>query len=271
MYVPKRLSDRLIIVSRDDYVQVADDRPELVQDDRVTLVPVPLLGLWTQFRELSGLDLGAGDAFVRDPEHPDQYVAASEAPNRMAQSRLRLLRTVCQHLGAKSLVVRQFDAQSVKTAWSNDLNSDARLSLTDREDSMSEKRGVSANLAWQSEDQLRLDIEAIGQWQGGAADIEGARKAVAAHGSTVDQDILSLINERAIPGNPVTSHQVTIDFRQEVSRHFSLIAELTAGIEATIGKQSLSAGGKLRNVLDWNRQTTRQGRFTLEVSFDQGG
>lgn len=266
MHVPQRLSDRLIVVARDDYVQVADDKPELIQDDRVTLVPVPLLGLWTQFHELTGLELSVGDAFVRDPDEPGHYVPVSEAPNKMAQRRLRLLRTICQHLGAKSLVVRQFDTRSTQTKWRNDLTADARGTLTHGKDKLSESRGLSADLAWQSDDQLHLEIEAIGRWRGGPVDIDAARKAVAAHGSTVDPDILTLIDQRAIPGNPLTTHQITIDFHHEVTKHFSLIA----GFEATIGKQTLSAGGKLRNVFDWNQQTTRQDRFTLEVSFDPG-
>ncbi|WP_326943676.1 hypothetical protein OG439_27355 [Amycolatopsis sp. NBC_01307] len=267
MYVPQRLSDRLVIVARDDYVQVADDKPGLIQDDRVTLVPVPLLGLWTQFQELNGLDLSVGDAFVRDPDDPGRYVPVSEAPNRTAQRRLRLLRTVCQHLGATSLAIRQFDARSAQTKWGNDLTADVRDTLAHGKDKLSESRGLSTNLAWQSEDQLRLEIEAVGRWQGGPADIDAARKAVAAHGLAVDPDILTLIDQRSVQGNQLTTHQVTIDFRHEVTKHFSLIAELTAGFEATIGKQTLSAAGKLRNVFDWNQQIARHGHFTLEVSF----
>ncbi len=270
MYVPQRLSDRLIVVARDDYVQVTDDKPDLIQDDRVTLVPIPLLGRWTQFHELTGLDLSAGDVFVRDPDEPGRYVPVSEAPGKLAQRRLRLLRTVCQHLGATSLVIRQFDTQTAQTKASNDLTADVRGTHARGKDKLSARRGLAVNLAWQSEEQLRLEIEAAGRWQGGPVDIDAARKAVAAHGSAADPDILTLIDQRAVRGNQLTTHQVTIDFRHEVTKHISLIAELTAGLEAIIGKKTLGTAGKLTNVVDWSQQTTRLGRFTLEVSFGPG-
>ncbi|MFD5828584.1 hypothetical protein [Lentzea sp. NPDC060358] len=261
MYVPERLADRVVVVARDDYVQVADDEPELVANSQVTLVPVPLLGGWTRFAELHGLELSVGDAFVRDPDDARRYVPVAEAPHRVAQRRVRLLRAVCQHLGATSLRLEQAEARSAKTSWRNDLA--ARIGLPGSED-----QRVSADAAQETGDRSSLKIEASGSWRGGPADVESARKAVAAHGGAVDLDVLSLIDQRANSGNQLTSHHVTIDFRQEMTKHFSLIADLVVAFDAKIGRTALTPSLTLRNVFDWDRHSAQQGRFTLEVSFD---
>ncbi|USX52730.1 hypothetical protein [Lentzea sp. HUAS12] len=267
MYVPEQLADRVVVVARDDYVQVADDNPGLIENSQVTLVPVPLLGEWTRFRELAGLDLSIGDAFVRDHGDARRYVPVAEAPHRAAQRRLRLLRTVCQHLGATSLVLQETETRAAKTSWHNDFV--ARIGLGGGEDAQ-KGGGLSADLSGETDDRLSLTVEASGRWRGGPADVEAARKAAAAHGDAVDLDVLSLIEQRAISGNQLTSHHVTIDFQQEMTKHFSLISELVVSFEATIGLRALSPCAALRTVFDWERHSARQARFTLEVSFDPG-
>ncbi len=271
MTVPKRLADRLMIVSRDDYVYVKDENPELLKDDRVTIVPVPLLGRWTEFPELKNADLSEGEALVRDPDDTGRYLPAQEALRQVSRARCRLFLSVCHHLGAKSLRVSQFDSQSDENTLKNTFHSGTTAAITSSDgkdtDKIEHGRGFSANLAGEVRRQLRVDIETNGQWQGSDPDIAAARNVIAGHEKTVGSEISTLIELRASPHNPIDSYSVTTDFFGELHRHFSLLADLASRFAATIGRESLSVGMKMNNAFEWNKVVTQQGKLAIEVWF----
>lgn len=271
MTIPKRLTDRLMVVSRDDYVYVRDENPELLKDDRVTIVPVPLLGRWIEFPELRNADLSAGEVLVRDPDDAGRYLPAQEALSKVSRARCRLFLNVCQHLGAKLLKVRQFDSRSDENIVNNRFHAGATAAITSSDgkntDKIDHERGFSAALAGEVRRQLRAEIETNGRWRGGDPDIMAARNVIADHEKTVDSEISTLIEQRESPHNPISSYSVNIDFFGELHRHFSLLAELARRFEATIGNESLSVGAKMSNAFEWNNVVTQQGKLAIEVWF----
>lgn len=271
MTIPENLADRLIVVSREDYVYVKDENPELLKDDRVTIVPVPLLGRWIEFPELRNTGLSVGEALVRDPDDPGRYVLAQDALRKVSRVQCRLFINVCRHLGAKSLRIMQSDSRSDEKTLKDTFHAGATATVTrfnsKDTDKIDHERGFSATLAGDVRRQLRAELEANGRWHGSDPDITAARNAISGHEKTIDSEIFTLIEQREPSRNPIKSYKLDVDFFSELHRHFSLLAELASRFEATIGGESLSAGATMSNAFEWRNVISQQGKLAIEVWF----
>ena len=271
MTVPQRLADRLLVVSRDDYVYVVDENPELLKDHRVTIVPVPLVGRWMEFPELRDADLSVGAALVRDPDDPGRYVPAEDALLTVAKAKRQLINTVCHHLGATSLKDRQLDSRSGENTLKNTFHAGATAGISSSHrkgtDKIDHERSFSADLASKIRSALHIELETKGYWQGGEPNIEAARNVISGHEKTVGNEIIELIDMRASPHNKMTYHSVTIDSFGELHRHFSLLAEIAIQFKSSLGRESASTSTRMSNTFEWNEVVTQQGKLMIEVWF----
>lgn len=268
--MPKRLADRLLVVSRGDYVYVMDEKPELLADERVTIVPVPLVGRWIEFDDLRDVDLSVGEALVRDPRGASGFVPIQDALDVVSREKSRIFLSVCQYLGAKVLRVKESDSRSDNRTLSNVLKVGGRAAITGpggKPDSVEQDRSLSATLASDVRRQLRMDIETNGRWEGGEPDIEAARTVVKGHERVLESEVSTLIDQRAVASNQINYYSVTIDFFSELHRHFSLIAEVAGNLKSTVAGHTLSLSAKLENTFEWNRQVTQSGTLAIEVWF----
>jgi hypothetical protein len=268
--IPAQLADRLMVVSREDYVLMLDENPDLLKDERVTVVPVPLLGRWIEFPELRDADLIPGDGLIRDVD-TNRYNSADTALRSTARTKARLLLQVCQHLGAKSVRINEQAATSDEAATANTLKAGMSGTLTEQvgknTDRVNQERELTATLAMNVRRQLRLEIESHGQWPGGEPDIAAARKVIEGQDHTIDTELHTLIQMRATAHNRVDNYGVTIDFYSELHRHFSLLADLAGRFDATIAKRSLGIQARLSNTFERNKIASQYGKLAFDVWF----
>ena len=275
MTKPIVLADRLVIISQNTYVLIADDYPEMLKDNRVTVVPIPLLGSWIELAQLRKLELAVGDVCVRDPDDPTGYVSPQEASIHSSRAQGRLLLRICQHLGATSLTVRQSSSRSDESRLHNVFRAGTKASATrpttpDSADQQA-NRGLAAELSREIRTYIDNAVEIASNWQGSPPDIDAAERELREFPGHVDSEIRSLIELRRSTSNWIDSFQLHLDFFSELRRHFALLAEIAEKLEVGIGKQSMSASASVSNILEWNRLLAEHAQLAIDVSFAPRG
>jgi hypothetical protein len=273
MYVPEKLADRLLTVSREDYVRISDDAPEKLRDHRITIVPVPLFGRWKQFPELQNSALTHDRAYVRDPAVAERYIDAVDAIQGTALRKCRLALKVCRELGARSLHVieshtdsKNFDATN---AYSSQIQTGteepARKKLPKASLSLSEES--SLNLAARLRNDLKMTVEAEGNWPGHAPSIEGAMSALEGYDPGDVEDLRIFIEQREGTHNVSTSLSLVVNLLSELNRDFDLFFKASGGLEAALGRRRAKAGTSLSNDFKMHYERTRTVSFSFKVTF----
>ena len=269
MMVPPRLADRLLVVARRDFVQVMDNQPELLKDERVTVVPIPLLGRWMDFAELRAVDLAAGEVLIRD-SHTSGFVSAQHALESAGREKSRLLLAVCRLLGATALRSRESESTENSSELGNQLTVAATSRYTGRErtdEAAEQGRDLSLKMAANVRRKLRTEIETQGRWTGSDPDIAAAEAAVEGMRESLVAEIRTMIDQRVHADNATRYLGVTVDFFSELHRDFSLVAEVASGLKAAFGEHKLELSTRLDNTLEWTQLITKSGTFAMEVWF----
>ncbi|GII76675.1 hypothetical protein Sru01_16570 [Sphaerisporangium rufum] len=271
MRVPRRLADRLIVVSREDYVRAMDDRGSSLDDEHVTIVPVPLLGRWHEFAGLRGARLGAGGAYLRDPADPGRFLTLAEAFQQEARANGDLFLRVCGLLGAVKVTSLESGSHLGKDSTKNTFHAGTGQDAAAGPDAGRVRAGltrdVSATFTRDVRQELVYLLETAGEWPGGEPDIAEARAAVEGRSGAVAGDLRELIDLRAAPGNRIDRWSRRVDFLSELDRDLTFLLDAAARLELAAGPESASAGVKLSNAFERTRSERRQAKVSVEVWF----
>ncbi|MGW1542661.1 hypothetical protein ACWCPM_20905 [Streptomyces sp. NPDC002309] len=273
MHIPEKLADRLMTVSREDFVRISDDDPERLRDHRITIVPVPLFGRWKQFPELHETVLYSDQAYVRDRDSVHRYVAADTAIQGTALRKCRLALKVCKELGAKSLHVMESRADSGSFSVSNEYTAQARAGRAAEAHKKLPKAGLSVeeqsslNLAAQLRHDLKLTIEAEGNWPGHTPSIAGALGVLEDYDPSDVEDLRIFIEQRDGAHNVSTSLSLVVNLLSELNRDFDLFCKTAAGLEASLGRQQAKAETSMSNTFKVQFERTRMVSLSLKVEF----
>jgi hypothetical protein len=261
---PAERPDRVVIISHADYVRIKDDHPELLHDDRATLVPYPLIGEWVEDRELVVAGPRPDTVLVRDPVGGRGYLVAEQAEHVLALAQAHAFNRVCQLLGATSVRIVEYDSRDERTAMSNRLS--AGVTAMKRTASAA-KRGLSSDIAYDSASELRRYVETNGRWRGGEADIAAAREALSGFDDTSGA-LANLVDMRAAT-NQLHDYRVHVDFFHDVRRQLDLVVELVASLRLALGRKRPGVlEAKLHNRFRLTRERARHESFLVEVRFD---
>jgi hypothetical protein len=212
MGLPPTLSQRLVVVDRDDFVQARRTEPELLADWQTTVVPVPLEPRWSALEPLRRLErsLKPGTIFVRNPFDQDRYIEVGEAYEKIAVSKFGAFAQICQLLGARRLRVeelREF-SENEEQIGSVDLKSGPAHG------------GISGG-----SQQLRTvakGIRADWVWETGQPDQEQAEKVAEQSGLSADALVIGLIRQRGHSANRLARHDLLLDISSEARSEISL-------------------------------------------------
>lgn len=273
MQIPDELADRLLTVSLEDFVRISDDDPERLRDHRITIVPVPLFGRWKRFPELRETVLHPDLAYVRDRDTAYRYVAAENAIQGTALRKCRLALKVCKELGARSLHVMESRAESGGYSVDNEYtaqtragrNGEARKKPSNASLSVEEKS--SLRLAAHLRRDLKLTIEAEGNWPGHAPSIAGALGVLDGYDPSDVEDLRIFIEQRDGTHNVTTSLSLVVNLLSELNRDFDLFCKTAAGLEATLGRRQVKAEASMSNTFKIQFERTRMVSLALKVEF----
>ena len=273
MYIPEELADRLMTVSREDFVRISDDDPERLRDHRITIVPVPLFGRWKQFPELRETVLYPDQAYVRDRDSGYRYAAVDNAIQGTALRKCRLALKVCKELGAKSLYVMESRADSGSFSVGNEYTAQVRAERAGEahkkvpKASLSIEEQNSLHLAAQLRHDLKVTIEAEGNWPGHTPSIAGALSVLEGHDPSDVEDLRIFIEQRDGAHNVSTSLSLVVNLLSELNRDFDLFCKTAAGLEATLGRQQVKAETSMSNTFKVQFERTRMVSLSLKVEF----
>ncbi|MFF7870434.1 hypothetical protein ACFZCT_28740 [Streptomyces qaidamensis] len=273
MQIPDELADRLLTVSLEDFVRISDDDPERLRDHRITIVPVPLFGRWRRFPELRETVLHPDLAYVRDRDSAHRYVAADNAIQGTALRKCRLALKVCKELGAKSLHVMESRADSGKFSVDNEYTAQARAGRDGEARKnppgagLSVEEESSVNLAAHLRHDLKLTIEAEGNWPGHAPAIAGALEVLDGYDPSDVEDLRIFIEQRDGAHNVSTSLSLVVNLLSELNRDFDLFCKTAAGLEATLGRRHAKAEASMSNTFKIQFERTRMVSLALKVEF----
>ncbi|MCX4979481.1 hypothetical protein [Streptomyces sp. NBC_00620] len=273
MYIPEELADRLMTVSREDLVRISDDDPERLRDHRITIVPVPLFGRWKHFPELRETVLYPDQAYVRDRDSGYRYAAVDNAIQGTALRKCRLALKVCKELGAKSLYVIESRADSGSFSVGNEYTAQARAERAGEAHKKLPKASLSIeeqsllHLAAQLRHDLKVTIEAEGNWPGHAPSIAGALSVLEGYDPSDVEDLRIFIEQRDGAHNVSTSLSLVVNLLSELNRDFDLFCKTAAGLEATLGRQQAKAEMSMSNTFKVQFERTRMVSLSLKVEF----
>ncbi len=255
--------DRVVIISHADYVRIKDDHPELLHDDRATVVPYPLVGAWVADRELIAAAPRPDTVLVRDPLGAHGYLAAERAAHVLALAQAHAFNRVCQLLGATSVRIVEYDSRDARTSVTNRLSAGVARSGT----GSATRRALSADVEYDSATELRRYVETTGRWRGGEPDVAAAREALAGFHDTSGA-LANLVEMRAA-SNRLHDYRVHVDFFDDVRRQLDLVVELAASLRLALGRSRPGAiEAKLHDRFQLTRARTRRESFLVEVRFD---
>lgn len=274
MDVPDTLSDRLVVVSGDDYVRLLDDHPGTLKTGQVTIVPVPLTSAWRRFPELRASNLTPGRTYMRDIDDPGRYVPVDQGVLQTAEAKIALLFTVCQKLGATSVETTTSSSESSSATLADHFTSEASAgrSLTKKGKQVAHAEGTSklaVDLTGEVRDRVRMTCQARGRWAGGAPSFDAARAAIRGHDPADVKDLRSLIEQREDDHNPLTEFHVDVDFSSEARRSLGFIVQATHQVEAALRGHGVRAGTDVRNSLEFESVRLREVTWNLRVTFDK--
>ncbi|MGW6642637.1 hypothetical protein [Streptomyces iakyrus] len=273
MQIPDELADRLLSVSLEDFVRISDDAPERLRDHRITIVPVPLFGRWKRFPELQETVLHPNLAYVRDRESGHRYVAADNAIQGTALRKCRLALKVCKELGAKSLHVVESRADSGKFGIENEYTAQTQVGRGGEarkkppNAGMSVKEQSALNLAAHLRHELKLTIEAEGNWPGHAPSIARARGVLDGYDPSDVEDLRIFIEQRDGAHNVTTRLSLVVNLLSELNRDFDLFCRTAGSLEATLGRRHVTAEASMSNTFKIQFERTRMVSLALKVEF----
>ncbi|MFJ4793629.1 hypothetical protein [Kitasatospora purpeofusca] len=277
IHVPEKLAERLLTVTLDDYVMVSDRNPERLRDPRITIVPVPLFGRWKAFPELRESVLYPDHAYVRDRDSGQRYVAVDSAVQATALRKCRLAMKVSKELGAKSLRVTDFRTDSGNFGIDNEFTANAQAGQV--KEPRSGAGGEASNAALSAEERsslhltahllhdLKVIVEAEGNWPGHAPSISAALGVLEGYDPSDVEDLRIFIEQRDGEYNVSTSISLRINLLSELNRTFDLFYQTAAGLEAALGRKRVKAETSLANTFKIQYQRIRMVSLSLRIEF----
>ena len=257
--------ERILFLSHADFVELKDRNPRLVSDDRVTVIPYPLVGRWVADEEIKALQAGPNTVLLRDSKS-SRYVLAESALLTLALTQAHIFSEVCQLLGATSLKTVEYDTTASSSQVTNKLTANTEASVSP---DLSGKKRFSADFAADLQQEVRRHIEASSTFDGGAPDIAAAR-ARAAEFDDVTHALDHLIKLRESELNRIRHHQVQVDFLSTAHKQVDLLLEFVRGLRLALPKEThVNLEAKLTNQFQWSNDTNRKQRFSIEVHFER--
>jgi hypothetical protein len=270
MTTPRRDPDRIVFLAHQDYVRIKDTHPGLLSDDRVTVVPFPLLGDWVADDRLRGAPAAPDAVLLRDPR-TGRYALAEAALFTLALTQAHAFSEVCQLLGATHLRTVEYDLDVRGTKVGNTLKAGLTVSAGAGGIPGDRDKSLTADFAADLRSEVLRSITASSSFSGGAPDIDGARAKAAEH-PDVANALDGLIAMRASRTNHLRHHEVQVDFLGETHRQIDLLIAYAKRLALALPK-GMTAGleAKLSNQFTWSTESNRRQKLSIEVTFPDTG
>lgn len=123
------------------------------------------------------------------------------------------------------------------------------------------------HLAAQLRHDLKVTIEAEGNWPGHAPSIAGALSVLEGYDPSDVEDLRIFIEQRDGAHNVSTSLSLVVNLLSELNRDFDLFCKTAAGLEATLGRQQAKAEMSMSNTFKVQFERTRMVSLSLKVEF----
>lgn len=168
-----------------------------------------------------------GELLVLDPFDDFRYEPASCAADRIPLQKYNHIRAVCALLGAKSVEVEHRHAEA------------SFLSRTLRLKGQHGGATGSVNTSYSSDQELNAALASKTEWDGGKADVEGARHYMTMRRLYGVGDLVGLVDLFQNRSNKPRSHTIVVSLSQEAEQRLSVAAQLdVAGVN--VGKAQAS-------------------------------
>jgi hypothetical protein len=220
--LPQRASERVVI-----YVVDTVDVERLQYDDsfdpRLTYVavvdattPEPRDRLKNEL-DYRGL-LIPGTTLIQNPYRPDEYATISDAEAKYALDKFVIFSTLCQLLGARSVQMQTLNETKSGETRTLTVGADNKI--------MTVAEG-SATIRSDAAEKILSQKDLLDTFQGAEPDIEGARDLLRTLRLQDDPILRSLVDLRAVKGNPHKVRRISVDLTEETNRVLSLAARAT--------------------------------------------
>lgn len=270
MTTPRRDPERIVFLSHQDYVQIKDAHPELLSDDRVTVVPFPLLGDWVADDRLREVPAAPDTVFLRDPR-TGRFAPAEAALFTLALTQAHAFSEICQLLGATHLRTVEYDVDLRETRIVNKLKAGLTFSAGANGATRDRDTGLTTDFTADLRRAVLRSITASSSFAGGAPDIDGARARAAEH-PDVANALNGLITMRASTTNQLRHHEVEVDFLGETHRQIDLLIDYAQRLSVALPKGvKASLEGKLSNRFSSSTDAKRRQKLSIEVTFPDPG
>ncbi|MFC4857255.1 hypothetical protein [Actinophytocola glycyrrhizae] len=257
--------DRVVFLSHADYVDVLDHHPQILKDDRIVVVPSPLIGSWVADQEIAAVESAPNTVLLRDAGS-DKLVPAESALRTLALSRVYAFIEVCQLLGATSLRTTELDESTMNAHTTNQFGAGSTDPVTSKGSTI---LGVTADFAAGLRREVRSRIEAVGTFAGSAPDVPAA-EAVVARYEDLSQALGSLIKLRSARANTMRRLEVRVDFLSATHSEMDLLLGFDQGLGTALGRNSqLGLVARLRNQFHRDSDATRHQTMSIEVVFPE--
>lgn len=189
-----------------------------LQDEETYVVQFPVAASDDQplaLRNITDSGLATpGRMLVQSPYDPNTYEDASLAAKRFAMDKHMHFSMLCQHLGAKEVLVKQIE---LKTQTGK-----SKLDLT------AERHGVSAEVGITNEDldSLRNELSLRQEFHGGSANIDAAEQLLRRTSLLADPGMKTLLELRRDGDNPLKTHEISLSLSSESRKRLEVAARL---------------------------------------------
>jgi len=155
-----------------------------------------------------------GNILIQSPYDTDTYEEASLAVQRFALAKHIYFSTLCMHLGAKEVVVKQVDIRT--RSGKSTLNVNGEL----------HSASAQINVEAEELEKFRAHMNFRDEFEGGRADVAAGERLLRRTGLWADSNMRTLVEMRGDGANRLKTRTLTLSLSSEAKSNFNVVGRL---------------------------------------------